>query len=339
MSMVTYLFIGAVVVLVLTIAIWAVRRTSHIRAEARAREMAAIALVAAGRDPAEADTDAAMDDVGSRLPSHAGIEVSEVVDLDELLAGASAPVASRARAQLEQPTDLLTEDLRSLPLLPAAAKPVESVAAWAAAPVRMPAEALAFADGPGSAMATTTLGGNVPPCRPAPTSFRSKHAMSSSPTPPSAAGTLPAGPRTWSPTENGIAAGCERDDVALRELVLAWFEARGYRSSPASMAVRPIELVLRHKNDPARAYAFVVEADHVSRNRVKQLREQARSIGLMRLLVVASAGADPGAADQVKGVRLMDASAIDTELDKLDFSIAAKIIAVARKRSQLASVH
>lgn len=124
-------------------------------------------------------------------------------------------------------------------------------------------------------------------------------------------------------------------DVPLREVALAWFEARGYRSSAASAAVRPIELVLRHKNDPARAYAFVVEGHRVSPDRVHALRAQAKSIGLVRLLIVADAGAEPAAREVMnkKGVRLMDRVALDRELNGLDFSVAAKIIAIARKRA------
>jgi hypothetical protein len=129
-------------------------------------------------------------------------------------------------------------------------------------------------------------------------------------------------------------------DVPLRELALAWFEARGYRSSPASVAVRPIELVLRHKNDPARAYAFVVEGDRVSADRVHELRAQAKSIGLVRLLIVADAGAEPAAREVMnkKGVRLMDRVTLGREFSGLDFSIAAKIIAIARKRAAAGGV-
>jgi hypothetical protein len=121
-------------------------------------------------------------------------------------------------------------------------------------------------------------------------------------------------------------------DVPLRELALAWFEARGYRASPASPAVRPIELVLRHKNDPARAYAFVVERQRIDGQRVRSLLEQARSIGLMKLLVVAEAGAEPGAAEARKSVRLVDRAALDAEFRRLELNVAAKIIAVARRR-------
>ncbi len=82
--------------------------------------------------------------------------------------------------------------------------------------------------------------------------------------------------------------------VPLRELVLAWYEARGYRGSPASPAVWPIELVLRHREDAARAYAFVVQNDHVSVDRITALIEQAREIGMMRVAVIAEAGYESG---------------------------------------------
>ncbi len=129
----------------------------------------------------------------------------------------------------------------------------------------------------------------------------------------------------------------EYADVALREVVLAWFEARGYRGAPASPAVWPIELVLRHKGDPSHAYAFVVESQRVTGERVDALAEQARSIGLLRLLIVADGGADASAAARRKGVRLIDHGAMDGELKKLDLPVAAKIIAVARKRTSARS--
>lgn len=123
--------------------------------------------------------------------------------------------------------------------------------------------------------------------------------------------------------------------VPLRELVLAWYEARGYRGSPASPAVWPIELVLRHREDAARAYAFVVQNDRVSVDRITALIEQAREIGMMRVAVIAEAGYESGAKEIAKRrhVRLIDRSAMDAELSELQLPTAAKIIAIARKRS------
>ena len=124
-------------------------------------------------------------------------------------------------------------------------------------------------------------------------------------------------------------------NVPLRELVLAWYESRGYRGSPASPAVWPIELVLRHRGDAARAYAFVVQNDHVSADRITALIEQAREIGMMRVAVVAEAGYESRAKDIAKRrhVRLIDRPAMEAELAELELPTAAKIIAIARKRS------
>lgn len=124
-------------------------------------------------------------------------------------------------------------------------------------------------------------------------------------------------------------------NVPLRELVLAWYESRGYRKSPASPAVWPIELVLRHREDAARAYAFVVQNDHVSVDRITALIEQAREIGMMRVAVIAEAGYERGAKEVAKRrhVRLIDRSSMEAELSELQLPTAAKIIAVARARS------
>jgi hypothetical protein len=125
--------------------------------------------------------------------------------------------------------------------------------------------------------------------------------------------------------------------VPVRELALAWFEARGYRPSSASQAVRPIELVLRHRQDPARAYAFIVELQRVTADRVASLVEHARSIGLTRVLVAAESGIDADARRRFRrqGVRLIDQSEMRREFEKLDLRVAAKIIAVARSRARI----
>ncbi|MGB2818988.1 MAG: hypothetical protein WBA53_12680 [Burkholderiaceae bacterium] len=123
--------------------------------------------------------------------------------------------------------------------------------------------------------------------------------------------------------------------VPLRELALAWYESRGYRGSPASPAVWPIELVLRHRDDAARAYAFVVQNDHISVDRITALIEQAREIGMLRVAVVAEAGYEQGAKEvaRKRHVRLIDRSTMDAELTALELPTAAKIIAVARTRA------
>ncbi len=125
--------------------------------------------------------------------------------------------------------------------------------------------------------------------------------------------------------------------VPVRELALAWFEARGYRPSSASPAVRPIELVLRHRQDPGRAYAFIVEQARITPERVAVLVDHARSIGLTRVLVAAENGVDPATRKRFRreGVRLVDQNEMRREFEKLDLRVAAKIIAVARSRARL----
>ena len=159
--------------------------------------------------------------------------------------------------------------------------------------------------------------------------------------PPAAARTPPSQPRRPSAAARAAARDATpmldsmAPSVPLRELVLAWYESRGYRQVPASPAVWPIELVLRHRDDPARAYAFVVQNDNVSVDRITALIEQAREIGMLRVAVIAEAGYERGAKEIAKrrNVRLIDRPTMDAELSDLQIETAAKIIAVARKRA------
>lgn len=160
--------------------------------------------------------------------------------------------------------------------------------------------------------------------------------------PPRARKQLPLRPRaaerkaaTPAPVESAARPDSIGFGVPLRELVLAWYESRGYRGSPASPAVWPIELVLRHRDDAARAYAFVVQNDHISVDRITALIEQAREIGMLRVAVIAEAGYEQGAKEvaRKRNVRLIDRSTMDAELSALELPTAAKIIAVARKRA------
>jgi len=167
--------------------------------------------------------------------------------------------------------------------------------------------------------------------------------MVDDPNPRAARAVAPPAPEPRRPTAAARAAVREATpmldsmapSVPLRELVLAWYESRGYRQVPASPAVWPIELVLRHRDDPSRAYAFVVQNDHVSVDRITALIEQAREIGMLRVAVIAEAGYERGAKEiaKRKNVRLIDRPTMDAELSELQIETAAKIIAVARKRS------
>ena len=308
--------------------------------DAAARERKALATVRAGGDPAGGDEDTGS---GPRKPaeptgetifepgtptgivpgSRGSIEVAEVLDIDDLLRDEPDGIASRARAQLEEHTNIHTGDTlppRPVVSAPVAVAPAPPVRAEAPLPVKPqpvrspPVKSPPVAQTPPAL--TPPRQAASPPARPAPAGAPAARARSPARAPaPSPAPTAPDG------------------EVPLRELVLAWFEARGYRSSPASPVVRPIELVLRHKDDPSRAYAFVVTTQRVTSERVQQLAQQARSIGLIRVLIAADAGSSADAPHAKRGVRVLDRNALSAELAKLDISVAAKIIAVARKRT------
>jgi len=377
--MTTPLLIGLTLLLLVLTGFWAVARTRRIRAAAIEREEEALARVRAGGAPYVPEGETVFDAAGlpSRLPERRGIEVSEhdeVVDLEALLAGEPQGVANRARATLEEPTNI-SLGLDTLPPRPAAPAPAPAAAApiapiapaapqptapmpsAPAAPQRMhaapvpgaqaavhrpaPLPAAAVATAATASMAAASAAARAPAGRPQPSPPTLVARLPHEAERLMAAPAAPVAPRPPAPAQAPAGGGATirrgNDDVPLRELALAWFEARGYRSAPASAAVRPIEQVLRHRHDPARAYAFVVESSRVTADRVQVLRTQARSIGLLRVLIVANDGADEAAVTKSKGVRVMDRTSLATEFDQLDFSVAAKIIAVARKRAGVPS--
>ncbi|MDH5513213.1 MAG: hypothetical protein OEY27_08395 [Gammaproteobacteria bacterium] len=120
-------------------------------------------------------------------------------------------------------------------------------------------------------------------------------------------------------------------DVPLDALVVAWFEARGYVTRPAPDSARPISLLLAHRDDSSRSYAFFFDRGRLHAQRAASLLEQARQLGMSKLLVAAEHGADPAVGStRLRDVQVMDWIAIDREMKKLDFRVAAKIIAIAR---------
>ena len=329
----TTILIGSILLLIILMAVWARSRAGRIRSEAAARERRALAATRSGGElgdeaddagavpakPAESTGETIFEPgtpTGVVPGSRGSIEVAEVLDIEELLRDEPHGVASRARAQLEEPTNIHTGD--TLPPRPVVSAPVAAVAP--PPPVRaVPPQPVRAVPPPPPRPAP------IAPPRQPPAPVKPAPAVPSPVAPPPAA-------RASALVKPSPAASPD-GDVPLRELVLAWFEARGYRSSPASPVVRPIELVLRHKDDPSRAYAFVVGTQRVTAERVQQLAQQARGIGLIRVLIVADAGLSADAPHAKRGVRVLDRGALSAELAKLDISVAAKIIAVARKRS------
>ncbi len=230
-------------------------------------------------------------------PIEQAVELANPVEIDHLLAGESDTVAAMARRQLEEATtDLaLTGGLSDLSLS-VAAPPSPPPAARRSEPVRPPEPPIPAA-----------LPGKTSAPRPAPPALAS--------VPP--------------PAANAVTR------VPVRELVLAWFEARGYRATNTLSDALPIELVLHHRKDQARTYAFVVERELVTATRASWLLTQARTAGLARLLIAAEAGSEHGLRKKVHrhGIRIFDEATIRAELSKIDIRVAAKIIAVARGRA------
>nr|MCU0951390.1 hypothetical protein [Burkholderiaceae bacterium] len=136
----TPLIIGLTLLLLVLTAFWAMARTRRIREAASQREEEALARIRAGGNPLMIDGDTVFDPAGlpSRIPERHGIEVAEhgeVVDLEALLAGEPQGVARRARATLEEPTDIVF-DSDTLPPAPRVrSEPPAPAPAPAAAPV------------------------------------------------------------------------------------------------------------------------------------------------------------------------------------------------------------
>jgi hypothetical protein len=120
-------------------------------------------------------------------------------------------------------------------------------------------------------------------------------------------------------------------DVPLDALVVAWFEARGYVARKAPETAAPVTLLLVHREDAARSYAFCFDRGRLHAQRAATLLEKARELGMAKLLVAAEHGADPAvSSSRLRDVQVMDWVAIEREMKKIDFRVAAKIIAIAR---------
>jgi hypothetical protein len=149
-----------------------------------------------------------------------------------------------------------------------------------------------------------------------------------------AAGDVPAAATTPALTE--VTAAPQETPAAVRDLVQVFYEARGYRSAPVAPSSLPIELLLEHKSDARRAYAFAPLADGPTEAVLRSIIEQALRIGCRRVLVASEGAlaAEPGAPSPSPGVRLCDREAIEAQLATIDATIAAKIRQAARRRTE-----
>ena len=250
------LMLGIAALLVLVTAWWGIARVRRIRAEEERRSEAALAEMRAGLGSAAnppAD-DVATFFAGSEFDDRLGatpraLEVSEFeegVDIEALLADERERVAERSRETLAQITQV---DVPADEPAPQASRPAAMPAAVpAAAPI-----AKGMLERAPAPRVTQPLA--VSPAAPA--AFRAQPAAR--PTPPSVRPERGAMPLTETPQRSFVGGGDlvrhGEDGPPLREVALAWFEARGYRSSPASPAVRPIERVLRRRQDAERGRA------------------------------------------------------------------------------------
>jgi hypothetical protein len=124
-----------------------------------------------------------------------------------------------------------------------------------------------------------------------------------------------------------------RIEVPLDALVVAWFSARGYLMKRAPGSAQPIALLMTHRESRDRNYAFYFERGRLHAQRAAELLEKARALGMNRLLVAAEHGADANVASaRLREVLVLDWVSLDREIRKLDFGIAAKLIAIARTR-------
>jgi len=122
-----------------------------------------------------------------------------------------------------------------------------------------------------------------------------------------------------------VVVGLGRPRISRARIVALGMHGKGRGPSGATRALVPLAVFFK--------VAFVVGTQRVTSERVQQLAQQARGIGLIRVLVVADAGLSADAPHAKRGVRVLDRNSLSAELAKLDISVAAKIIAVARKRS------
>ena len=124
-------------------------------------------------------------------------------------------------------------------------------------------------------------------------------------------------------------------EVPVRDLVQVFYEARGFRAAPAVPSAQPIELVLTHKSDPRRAYAFAPIAGGLSAELVAQIVRRARATDQLRVLIAVEAplAAEVAAALPAQGVRVFDRAAMQAQLARLDPALAETLLAAARRRA------
>jgi hypothetical protein len=138
-------------------------------------------------------------------------------------------------------------------------------------------------------------------------------------------------PQSRPPAVNGL---------PMRELAVAYYEARGYRRETALKEDAPILCFLQHRTEPNRAYGFVAlqSTDPVGRERVKGIARDLREAGHKRIVMYASAGFAPEAvelADALR-IRMYGPAEIMQLLTQLPPHVRTQVIERAKQRAGMA---
>jgi len=128
-------------------------------------------------------------------------------------------------------------------------------------------------------------------------------------------------------------AELEAAPARVRDLVRVFYEARGFRSTSAEVSARPIELLLVHKADAKRAYAFATLRAAPTAAELAAIAAAAQSIGQARVLITTESELAADAPAAPAGVKVYDRAAIGAQLAQIDPAIADRILAAARRRS------
>jgi hypothetical protein len=127
-------------------------------------------------------------------------------------------------------------------------------------------------------------------------------------------------------------------NLPLRDLVLSFYEARGYRQEWAAPDIRPVELVLRNRHDHDRSYAFV-HWQHPSRldgPGLSRLARELSALGFKRAIVAVERGFDDAAIEAAKkfNLRLYDNAVIQGKILELAPELQAKLAGMSKARAQ-----
>lgn len=127
-------------------------------------------------------------------------------------------------------------------------------------------------------------------------------------------------------------------NLPLRDLVLSFYEARGYRQEWAAPDIRPVELVLRNRHDHDRSYAFV-HWQHPSRldgPGLSRLARELNALGFKRAIVAVERGFDDAAIEAAKkfNLRLYDNAVIQGKILELAPELQAKLAGMSKARAQ-----